>query len=871
MKKITVFICFTCILYSSLVFSQTDEELAKSYFLQAQEAFSSGERVSAINYLDYCVKKLGTTNPKIEAFYIKIKTSDYKFNDHYALQTKKHLDNFLSEASSDRPEYNEVLKKAPLIKSRAEMYIRDFNEAMAANVNRDWEASGPIYIQDLGYFNSKGELAFPYVFTNGNQFRDGYAIVNKFYKEKNREYETLINTEGKTFDYTVYEEILKEGKDFYVTKYRTKKGDTYYSIINTKHQKRSSYNSFSANYIEEFQDNGIAIFEKEKKIRGDEETRYGLVDKNGKVIAKADYVEIEPFRNGYASAVKEKYIDREHVEVSLFLKEDGTETDAAPVGYYMGNMSENGFFRFTNNDERDNKWGFYKENKPVISAIYDFVWDFSEGLAIVKYDTKNLIIDTKGKTVGEIKDKFRFKEGYCLFKDGKAILKSEDYKGFFIIDKTGKKISKQIDCQSLKFISKDRLLVNPGGYQTKIVDLDFNILNDDTVISIGDFNEGLAEVQVKKEKSYIKNNYGYINLNGDIVIPANYYGIEPFLNGQAVVYDKYFNKTIISPLLKKYTGENLISEGLTVASKNGKYGFIDEKENIKINLTFEDAWNFKNGRARIKQDGKIGFIDNKGKMVIPAKFDYFVLDSSHDAYIGTINGKQGLYTLEGEEIVSPIYDSIYSKHKDGLTVFAENGLKGLLDKDYNVLLNATYEGIFENIYSKKAIKYTKYDDLIGIIDISGNVIFEPQFKAIFKFNETYRIAAAIDKYENRGYIDDAGNIVIPFIYQKAYNFIESGVAIVKQNNRFGCLDTKGNVVIPIVYKYLNWGKEFQFLKATYEDKKSNTFKRYFNLKGEYICDEKDYDKITVVNKSYFKAYKGKRIYRIDLNGERTKL
>lgn len=37
---------------------------------------------------------------------------------------------------------------------------------------------------------------------------------------------------------------------------------------------------------------------------------------------------------------------------------------------------------------------------------------------------------------------------------------------------------------------------------------------------------------------------------------------------------------------------------------------------------FEDAWDFKNGYARVKKDGKWGFVAESGKVVVEPKYDY---------------------------------------------------------------------------------------------------------------------------------------------------------------------------------------------------------------------------------------------------------
>ena len=46
-----------------------------------------------------------------------------------------------------------------------------------------------------------------------------------------------------------------------------------------------------------------------------------------------------------------------------------------------------------------------------------------------------------------------------------------------------------------------------------------------------------------------------------------------------------------------------------------------------------------------------------------------------------------------------------------------------------------------------------------------------------------------DRY---GYINKDGEVIIPFKFTRAYDFNEFGLAIIKENNKFGIIDIKGN-------------------------------------------------------------------------------
>lgn len=56
------------------------------------------------------------------------------------------------------------------------------------------------------------------------------------------------------------------------------------------------------------------------------------------------------------------------------------------------------------------------------------------------------------------------------------------------------------------------------------------------------------------------------------------------------------------------------SEGLApVQFTNGKWGYINSEQQVVIPARFDDAKEFKNGKAAAKLNGKWGFIDKRGE------------------------------------------------------------------------------------------------------------------------------------------------------------------------------------------------------------------------------------------------------------------
>lgn len=64
----------------------------------------------------------------------------------------------------------------------------------------------------------------------------------------------------------------------------------------------------------------------------------------------------------------------------------------------------------------------------------------------------------------------------------------------------------------------------------------------------------------------------------------------------------------------KYRNVRSFSEGLApVQAPNGRWGFINERQEWVIQPRYEEAREFQGGKAPAKQNGKWGFINKRGE------------------------------------------------------------------------------------------------------------------------------------------------------------------------------------------------------------------------------------------------------------------
>lgn len=164
----------------------------------------------------------------------------------------------------------------------------------------------------------------------------------------------------------------------------------------------------------------------------------------------------------------------------------------------------------------------------------------------------------------------------------------------------------------------------------------------------------------------------------------------------------------------KQTGEyttkkiNWVSEApetdsLAVYALPGKRGYINiNTGRIIIDAEANDyrkAWVFSDGLAAVMKDGKIGFINDKNEVVIPLQFDYtdkcrmydfgYVFHNGYCAMTDA-DGNLGLIDKNGNWVVEPEYDEIWAPHKSGYRVIVKDNKHGVLDSNCNVVYPAEY-------------------------------------------------------------------------------------------------------------------------------------------------------------------------------------
>jgi len=226
------------------------------------------------------------------------------------------------------------------------------------------------------------------------------------------------------------------------------------------------------------------------------------------------------------------------------------------------------------------KWGYMNtQGKIVIALKYDNALDFNNGYAIVELDRKFYVIDNQGNEV------------------------LIDIPKVDAVKKFSEDLAPYVSSKGLSgFINTAGIVVIPTQYD-----------------GVGYFNSDLAWARTKKGL------IGFINKKGEWVIEPQFTAVKNFdvVSGLARVkisddwcfVDKKGN--LLYPKADKFDD---YSEGLAKTEFDGKFGFMNEKQEWAIKPKYEAARDFKNGFAAVKLDDAWGIINKSGKWVLRPVF-----------------------------------------------------------------------------------------------------------------------------------------------------------------------------------------------------------------------------------------------------------
>jgi hypothetical protein len=309
--------------------------------------------------------------------------------------------------------------------------------------------------------------------------------------------------------------------------------------------------------------------------------------------------------------------------------------------------------------------------------------------------------------------------------------------------------------------------------------------------------------------------FGAMNYQGELILEANY------------DYLGFFN------------------EGLAVAVRKGRYGFIDKGKNVIIDFLYDEAFDFEGGRAIVSLNDKLGVIDRTGKAILPIEFED-VGGFSDGLTYALKDSLYGYFDKSGSLRIEERFEEAFSFNK-GVAKVQVDGKQAYIDVYGTYVVEPKYEKV--RFFTDSLVVYLEQGK-VGIADIYLCPIDSIQYDFIGELNDDLAIVSSDRKV---GYIDSTGKLVIEMVYDEFPNFMERGVvkasmAIASKKGKYGVIGKDGNQILPFRYLKIGQisaltaftkGKGWGFFDLAYDIKIKPSFDYAESFREEFAIVQKD--------------------------------
>lgn len=239
-----------------------------------------------------------------------------------------------------------------------------------------------------------------------------------------------------------------------------------------------------------------------------------------------------------------------------------------------------------------------------------------------------------------------------------------------------------------------------------------------------------------------------------------------------------------------YDTERRYSCGRAAVEKDGKWGFIDNDDELVVPLKYDEVKNYDEGFAAVSVNNKWGFVNLAGREITPIKYDNVASFVNGFAEV-EMNGKSGIVNDVGREIVPPKYDFV-SMFATELTRVSLDGKWGFVNKKGEEVVPLKYDDAGSFSFGPARVKL---NEKWGFIDTNGKEIVPIKYDKARDFS-LYRAAVRLDG--KWGFVDNKGKLKIPLKYD-AVNDFKDARAAVRLNGKWGFIDIDGRVTVPMQY------------------------------------------------------------------------
>ena len=327
----------------------------------------------------------------------------------------------------------------------------------------------------------------------------------------------------------------------------------------------------------------------------------------------------------------------------------------------------------------------------------------------------------------------------------------------FINEKGELLIEPQFDI-ALPYFSDDvcYALIGENGERRGLIDTngDFILELDSSILAVGSFKNNLA--------IYATNNgrVGIINKNGEVIISAIYKNVRQDGNNGFIVEDTLGNQGYVNNqgdfiVPCKYDAVNGFNEGLMVVATSDKCGYVDTTGVWVIDSIYDDARGFGDGLARVLINDKWTFIDRKGNVIDELNYDEILTGFANNRAFVKDGNTIKLINKRGRKIAEIDADSVYGFY-DGYATFQKNGKFGKIDTTGIVTIQPRFEKLYVTVNGASVFEREgKY----GVVDTVGHVIVEAIYDEIIIRNEQSLYTCGNKDLTICTYYDKEGNLI----------------------------------------------------------------------------------------------------------------
>lgn len=453
------------------------------------------------------------------------------------------------------------------------------------------------------------------------------------------------------------------------------------------------------------------------------------------------------------------------------------------------------------------KYGFINNTgKLIIPAIYSAAEAFSEGFAAVKLNGKVLYIDKKGL------DAFKktFAKG-SPFTEGLAMVINEEDKIGFINNK-GIVVIPFDYTRAYSFSNGIAPVLQTGETIWKTIDTKGKLVftfNSNINYAKSSFKEGLVEVY-RRDATDKDSHFDFVNEKGDYITKAPYLETNPFRNGRAIVLKKTVstsNQNLLYGLIAK-SGKEIVPPAYVCLSESqidgiyfygtpassgfgcSGYGLMDSNGNKLTQPKFSAFKKLNDTTFLCKEADRTSLIrylllTTKGKELLTVRQYYTEF---------TIVGADTLLTLFSDLGKGNISFCVYNIHSGvlkenssgGIVIYEKQKLVLSLSDNYadGALMTTGGKMLVDSVMVRTIYDYEIPDAFVNTPFILLKKASERGFR-LFNINT--------GKYLPVNY--DFGDS-----FNRYFNKYSEGMLAVKQKDKWGFIDSAGNLKIPAIYE-----------------------------------------------------------------------